>query len=109
MINLLEGIPPNKNRNKKETGTVGIDIGTQTIAIVSDKQVKLLELAPEVNVIYKKEKILQRKLDRQRRSNTPNNYNEDGTIKRGIKLNWKNQTNIKKQENITKIKDMENH
>ncbi|MDM8534927.1 transposase, partial [Clostridiaceae bacterium HSG29] len=64
---ILEGIPPNKNRNKKETGTVGIDIGTQTIAIVSDKQVKLLELAPEVNVIYKKEKILQRKLDRQRR------------------------------------------
>ncbi len=101
---ILEGIPPNKNRNKnkKETGTVGIDIGTQTIAIVSDKQVKLLELAPEVNVIYKKEKILQRKLDRQRRSNNPNNYNEDGTIKRGIKLNWKKSNKYKKTQNKLK-------
>src|SRR5690606_1450794 len=50
---ILEGIPPKKTdsetgevKHPRNEGKVGIDIGTQTIAIVSDKDVKLLELAP---------------------------------------------------------------
>jgi RNase H-fold protein (predicted Holliday junction resolvase) len=84
---ILEGIPPQKYnketseiKNPKNDGVVGIDIGTQTIAYASNDEVKLLELAPEVNNIEKYKRKLQRKLDRQRRANNPNKYNEDGTI-----------------------------
>ena len=86
---ILEGIPPKKIdaetgeiKHKINTGKVGIDIGTQTIAICSDKDIKLLELAPEVNSIEREKRILQRKLDRQRRASNPHKYNDDGTIKR---------------------------
>lgn len=92
---IMEGLP--KVKTDKETGelkrniglgNVGIDIGTRTVAISSKNNVKLLELCPEVENIQKKKNILQRKLDRKRRANNSNNFNEDGTIKRGIKLTW---------------------
>lgn len=92
---VLEGLPPGKT--DKETGelkrniglgNVGIDIGTRTIAISSKDDVKLLELCPEVENIQKKKNILQRKLDRQRKANNSNNFNENGKIKCGIKLTW---------------------
>jgi hypothetical protein len=91
---ILEGVPPKKiNRQTGEikhprnNGTVGIDIGTQTIAICSEKEVKLLELAPSVENIEREKRILQRKLDRQRRANNPHKYNKDGTIKKN-NLKW---------------------
>lgn len=93
---VLDGIPPikiNKEtgeiKNSIGIGNIGIDIGTQTIAISSENQVKLLELAPEVNNIEKEKRVLQRKLDRQRRMNNPDNYNENGTIKKGVRINGK--------------------
>lgn len=85
----LQGIPPKKV--DKETGEikhyvnngeVGLDIGTQTIAVVSNNEVKLLELAEGLDYRHKEKIRLQRKLDRQRRANNPNKYNEDGTIKK---------------------------
>ncbi|MGL4522602.1 MAG: RNA-guided endonuclease TnpB family protein [Bacilli bacterium] len=86
---IIEGVPPVKInretgeiRNKVNSGTVGIDIGTQTIAISSSTEVKLLELAEGCNSIDRTKRVLQRKLDRQRRANNPHKYNEDGTIKR---------------------------
>ncbi|MGG0308210.1 transposase [Priestia megaterium] len=91
----LAGIPPRKIDNetgmfkcRHSEGSVGIDIGIQTIAISSEKEVKLLELAPEVNDIYKQKRILQRKMNRQRRANNPHKYNENGTIKKGNKDKW---------------------
>ena len=108
---ILEGIPPIKIN--KQTGeiknpigndNVGIDIGTRTIAYSSNKEVKLLELCPEVENIERKKLILQRKLDRQRRANNPNNYNEDGTIKHGIELVWnKSNKYIKTQNELREI------
>ena len=101
---IMEGIPPVKYN--KETGdikrsvglgNVGIDIGTQTIAISSKYDVKLLELCPEINNIQGIKTKLSRKLDRQRRVNNPNNYNNDGTIKFGIMIN-------KKKEKLTWVK-----
>lgn len=90
---ILDGTPPikiNKEtgeiKNNISQGRVGIDIGTQTIAIASQYDVKLLELAPETKNIEKKKRIFQRRLDRQRRANNPNNFNEDGTIKKGIRI-----------------------
>ena len=108
---MIEGIPPIKCN--KDTGeiknpigndNVGIDIGTRTIAYVCSKEVKLLELCPEVENIERKKLILQRKLDRQRRANNPNNYNENGTIKRGIKLVWiKSNKYIQTQNKLREI------
>ncbi|MED4990699.1 transposase [Geobacillus sp. NFOSA3] len=92
---ILEGVPPQKiNRqtgkakHPRGEGVVGIDIGTQTIAICAPNEVKLLELAPSVDDIHPEKRRLQRKLDRQRRANNPNKYNEDGTIQRGNKEKW---------------------
>lgn len=107
----MEGIPPTKiNKETGELkrslglGNVGIDIGTRTIAISNKYDVKLLELCPEVDNIEHQKLILQRKLDRQRRANNPNNYNENGTIKRGIKLNWiKSNKYIKNQNKLADI------
>lgn len=108
---ILEGVPPIKINKKtgeiKNTigkGRVGIDIGTQTIAISSKYDVKLLELAPEVNNIEKEKRILLRKLDRQRRANNPNKYNKDGTIKRGNKDRWiKSNKYIKTQNELREL------
>jgi hypothetical protein len=63
-----------------------------------------LELAPNVNKIDKELKRLQRKLDRQRRKNNKDNYNENGTIKKGIKLTWnKSKRYIKTQMQIKEL------
>lgn len=49
-------------------------------------QTDLLELAPNIDQKTAEIRRLRRKLDRQRRShNNPQNYNEDGTIKKGRK------------------------
>lgn len=91
---ILEGIPPKKVTKQGEikgsigSGNVGIDIGTQTIAISSKYNVRLLELAPNINNIDREIKLIQRKMDRSRRATNLNKYNEDGTIKRGNKDKW---------------------
>lgn len=115
---ILDGIPPikvdkstGKIKNSIGLGNVGLDIGTQTIAISSKNEVKLLELAPEINNIEKEKRILMRKLDRQRRSNNPDNYNNNGTIKKGIrvdgkltKLKWiKSNKYIKTQNELAEV------
>ncbi|WLC66759.1 transposase [Clostridium tagluense] len=108
---ILEGIPPEKYnketgkvRHKIGEGNVGIDIGTRTIAFSSKNEVKLLELCPEVENIEHEKMILQRKLDRQRRTNNPNNFNENGTIKKAIKLIWiKSNKYIKTQNELREI------
>ena len=107
----LEGIPPmkiNKKtgeiKNSIGSGRVGIDIGTQTVAISSEIDVKLLELAPDIDNIEKEKRILLRKLDRQRRANNPNKYNKDGTIKRGNKDRWiKSNKYVKTQNKLWEL------
>lgn len=88
----VEGIPSAKYDEKGNTkvqlgkGVVGIDIGVTTVAAVSDFKVLLRELAPEADSIDAEIKRLTRKLERSRRQNNPQNYNEDGTIKKGKKV-----------------------
>lgn len=86
----LEGKPVKKDRIVNK-GNVGIDIGTQTVAISSANSVKILELADKIDKNHTKKKILQRKMDRSRRYTNPQNYNEDGTIKKppkGQRFSW---------------------
>lgn len=94
----LDGRPPKKDRFVG-VGRVGLDIGTQSIAIASNTDVKLLELANNVNNNDRKMKLLQRKMDRSRRANNPDNFNEDGTIKRGVKLVWVESNHYKQLRN----------
>lgn len=108
---ILEGIPPMKvNKNTCEIkgsigiGTVGIDIGTRTIAIASKYDCKLLELAEGLDDISKQERVLSRKLDRQRRVNNPNKYNSDGTIKKGNRDKWIKSNNYLKTQ--SKLRDI---
>ena len=92
---VLDGVPPlkiNKQtgeiKNQTTYGKVGIDIGTQTVAISSNYDVKLLELAPEVVNIDREIKRIQRYMDRSRRLINPNKYNDDGTINTQNKDKW---------------------
>lgn len=67
-------------------GVVGLDIGPQTLAYTSATEANLVELADRVQNIEQVKRRLQRKMDRSRRATNPDNYNADGTIRRGVKL-----------------------
>ena len=93
---ILEGIPPikiNKTtgevKNDIGNGICGCDIVTQSIAYVSDYDVKLLELASRVQNIENAKRRIQRYMDRSKRATNPDNFNEDGTIKKGNIINGK--------------------
>lgn len=76
---------------KQQKGTVGIDLGPSSVAVVSKNDAILESLAPQADKCNKDIIRLSRQLERLRRLNNPNNYNEDGTIKtppKGEKLYW---------------------
>lgn len=96
----FEGEPSRKARNVAVGKRVGIDIGPSTVAISAEKEVALLELADKVKRNHHKKVLLQRKMDRSKRISNPNNYNEDGTVRKGKKLTWtysKHYEKMKKQ------------
>ncbi|MFX3623232.1 MAG: hypothetical protein ACE3JP_04085 [Ectobacillus sp.] len=91
---VLEGTPVPKRkkdgslRHSYRTGRIGGDVGTQTLAIVSEKEVHLKNLAERSDRSLEVEhKIysLQRYIDRSMRAMNPQNYNKNGTIKKGKK------------------------
>ena len=85
-------------------GDVGIDIGTRTVAISSQSDVKILELADRVQNIENQKQKLLRKMDRSRRATNPDNYNEDGTIKKqgNKKVVWNKSNHYIKYQNELK-------
>lgn len=91
----FEGAAVKKDRLTGD-GRVGIDLGTQSVAIVSQDAVHLWELANQVNDNHEQILLLQRKLDRSRRCMNSANYNPDGTICRGKKLYWTQSNHYRK-------------
>lgn len=93
---VFDGIPPAKRnkdgsfRHKVDVNSrVGLDIGTTTLATVSNKSVSLEKLGnDEIVEINNQINRLHRKLDRSRRATNSDNYNKDGIIKKGVKLKW---------------------
>ena len=85
-------------RHKYGKGMIGADIGTQTVAYTSDTEVGLKNLSERGNSIQtseRKERLYYRAMDRSRRATNPQNYNPDGTIKKGKKT-WKYSNHYKK-------------
>lgn len=94
---VFKGVVPTKidketGEIKHQLGTddVGLDIGTSTIAIASNTDVKIFELCDKVQNIENKKRLIQRKIDRSKRAMNPDNFNEDGTIKKqgNKKVTW---------------------
>jgi hypothetical protein len=83
----LRGYPPNKHRPVGD-GVMGIDPGVSTMACVSDDAVALMELAPDAKRYNQKIQAVQRKMDRSKRATNPDNYNPDGTVKKGTRGKW---------------------
>jgi len=86
---VCEGKPYQKAKNYVGQGDVGLDIGPSTIAAVGDEEAFLAQFCNELLPRQKEIRVLQRKIDRQRRANNPDNYNPDGTIKPGPKQWYK--------------------
>ena len=87
-------------RHKYGKGMIGADIGTQTVAYTSDTKVGVKNLSERNNSIQtseRKERLYYRAMDRSRRATNPQNYNPDGTIKKGKKT-WKYSNRYKKQK-----------
>ena len=85
-------------RHKYGRGMIGADIGTQTVAYTSDTEVGLKNLSERDRSIQKSERLERlyyRAMDRSRRATNSQNYNEDGTIKKGRKT-WRYSNHYKK-------------
>ena len=83
----IEGEKPLKGR-KLGKGNVGIDLGPTTVAVSGENIASIDKLASKCDSIEAEKAKLGRKIDRSRRANNPQNFNEDGTIKRGVRLVW---------------------
>lgn len=102
---VFKGNPPTKKHTLGK-GDVGIDIGTSTVAYSSDTSVKILELADMVQDIENEKRRLLRKMDRSRRATNPENYNEDGTIRKqgNKKVKWNKSNHYTNYQN--KLKEL---
>ncbi len=80
-----KGRPKQKSKNRIGQDIVGLDIGPSTIAAVGGDDAFLVPFCAELEPIERKVRLLQRALDRSRRCTNPENYNSDGTVKKGPK------------------------
>ncbi len=85
---ICEGVPIVKKKNTANTGIVGIDIGPQTIAIVSkDKnKAKIQVFTDEIQQHKVRKRNLERSIARKIRSGNPACYQEDRWVKKD--KNW---------------------
>jgi putative transposase len=82
---VCEGRPYQKEKYRPGRGVVGLDIGPSTVAVVGPQEAFLVQFCAELEPRWREIRRLQRKIDRQRRANNPDNYRPDGTIKPGPK------------------------
>jgi transposase len=82
---VCQGKPFIKPKNTLGQGDVGIDIGPSTIAVVSDTESRLQQFASKLEFDAQKVRKLQRKMERSRRATNSDNYNPNGTAKKGKK------------------------
>lgn len=91
----LEGTPP--DRRTYGDGRIDIlDVKISHLEMqVKGKKPETIELAPGCQMDEEKIAEIQRRMEASRRATNPENYNEDGTIKKG-RLKWNYSNNYKK-------------
>ena len=88
---VIAGFPKWKDKNPIRQGKSAIDIGPSTIAAVSETDAFLVKFCANVPNLQKAIRRIKRAMDRSKRGSNPDNYNQDGTIKRpapGKRLQW---------------------
>jgi hypothetical protein len=89
---VLEGTAYQKRKNHAGSDTIGLDIGPSSVAIFSQHGTVQLKLfCEELRPDDRKKQRLQRKMERQRRANNPQLYDERGRVNKQSKdqPNWK--------------------
>ncbi len=87
---ICEGTPYQNPKNKIGTEEIGMDVGVGTIAMVADTKATLKQFCSELIPDQKKKRKLQRKLDRSLRATNSDNYNPNGTVKKGKRFKKSN-------------------
>ena len=92
---LFRGTPPAKIDEKTGEflhpmgkGAVSIAVGSERLAVISDKGFEFLSLSPARKDRSERIAEIQRALDASRRATNPDNFNEDGTVKRQGRKPW---------------------
>ncbi len=101
---VCEGKPYQKEKNRIGKGDVGLDIGPSTIAAVGKEKAVLKQFCAELDPRREKIRRLQRRIDRQRRSSNPENFNDDGTVKPGQKRWTKSSRQRKTEAKLAELK-----
>ena len=94
------------------TGEVGIAIWRGILYAVSDTKILRVNMSPNANEFAEKREELSREIEHLRRVNNPQNFNEDGTIKKGIigkdgkrhRLQWRESNHYKKK--VAELKEL---
>lgn len=85
----LKGDAPRKLKTVgNDYNITGIDIGTSTIAAISDNAATLKELAPKCKDYNRRIEKLLRSMDTSKRIYNPNKYKSDGTIDKSNHDRW---------------------
>jgi putative transposase len=101
---VCEGQPYCKPEHQPADGVVGVDLGPSTIAAVGEHAAFLTAFCSELENHEREIKVAQRALDRRRRANNPDNFNADGTVKRGPKR-W--QSSWRQRRLQTRLADLQ--
>lgn len=92
---LQEGISPRRPNQTVGADVVGLDMGPSTIAAVSSTNAIFETLCPKVVVPEAEIRRIQRRMDRSKRKNNPDAFNENGTYKKGAKINVRSKSYLK--------------
>lgn len=84
----LKGDAPHKLKTVGNGSITGVDIGTSTVAAVSDSTATLKELAPKCKDYNKRIERLLRCMDISKRISNPDKYKPDGTIDKSNHDKW---------------------
>ncbi len=81
---VCQGHPYRKPKNRIGCGHVGVDLGPSTIAVAAPQTALLTRFCDPVVRRRRQIRVLQRRLDRQRRAATPDTSLPDGRVRRGV-------------------------
>jgi transposase len=86
---------------RRPNGAVGVDVGLARLATLSTGEV--FPNARPLQDVRRKLRRLQRRVDRQRRANNPNNYLPDGRVKPGARRWVKSQRMVRVEARIRRL------